>query len=72
MIQDPLAGWAEIPAEVQAVIRSNRAERFCILLNFTNKQQPVILKEAAFDLLAEQKLQGHAEIPAYDVRFLRC
>jgi len=72
LIEDPLAGWAEIPSQVQAVVRSNGAERFCFLLNFTNKQQPVIFKEPAFDLLGEQKLQDHAEIPPYDVRFLRC
>jgi beta-galactosidase len=71
-IEDPLAGWVEIPAEVQAVVRSNGAERFCFLLNFTNKEQPVIFKEPAFDLLGEQKLQGHTEIPSYDVHFLRC
>ena len=69
-IEDPLAGWAEIPAEVQAVVRSNGAERFCFLLNFTNKQQPVVFKEPAFDRLGERKLQGRTEIPPYDLRFL--
>jgi beta-galactosidase len=71
-IEDPLKGWAEIPTEVQAVVRSNGAERFCFLLNFTNKQQPVIFKEAAYDLLEERKLQGQTELPPYDIRFLRC
>jgi beta-galactosidase len=71
-IQDPFAAWAEIPAEVQAVVRSNGAERFCLLLNFTNKLQPVTFKESAFDLLEGQKLQAHAEIPSYGVRFIRC
>jgi len=70
MIEDPLVGWAEIPAEVQAVVRSNGSERFCFLLNFTNKARPVFFKEAAFDLLTERKLQGHTEIPPYDVSFL--
>jgi beta-galactosidase len=72
MIEDPLAGWAEIPTEVQTVVRSNESERFCFLLNFTNKARPVIFKEAAFDLLEERKVQGPAEIPPYDLRFLRC
>jgi beta-galactosidase len=66
-IQDPLASWAEIPAEVQAVVRSNGAEWFCLLLNFTNKPQPVTFKESAVDLLEGQKLQGHTEIPPYGV-----
>ena len=70
-IQDPFATWADIPAEVQTVVRSNRTERFCFLLNFTNKPQPVTFKESAFDLLEGQKLQGHAEIPPYGVRFVR-
>ena len=71
-IEDPLARWAEIPGEVQSVIRSNGAERFCFLLNFTNKAQPVVFKELSFDLLSERKLQGQTELSAYDVRFLRC
>jgi beta-galactosidase len=71
-IRDPFAGWAEIPAEVQAVARSNGTERFCFLLNFTNKPQLVVFKESAFDLLEGQKLKGNAEIPPYGVRFVRC
>jgi beta-galactosidase len=70
-IQDPFAAWAEIPGEVQAVVRSNGAEWFCLLLNFTNKPQPVTFKESAVDLLEGQKLQGHAEIPPYGVRIVR-
>ena len=72
IIEDPLEVWAEVPAEVQTILRSNGTERFCFLLNFTNKQQPVIFKEAAFDLLEEQKLQGYTEMLPYDVLFLRC
>jgi beta-galactosidase len=53
-IQDPLASWADMPAEVQAVVRSNGTERFCLLLNFTNKLQSVTFKESAFDLLEGQ------------------
>ena len=71
-IEDPFAAWADIPAEVQTVVRSDGAERFCFLLNFTTKPQPVTFKESAFDLLEGQKLQGHAEIPPYGVRFVRC
>src|ERR1700730_15284844 len=71
-IQDPFAAWAEIPGEVQAVGRSNGAERFCVLLNFTNQPQPVTFKGPAVDLLEGQKLQGPSEIPPYGVRFVRC
>jgi beta-galactosidase len=70
-IQDPLAAWAEIPPDVHTVIRSNEAERFCFLLNFTSKVQLVTFKQPAFDLLEEQKLKGHAEIPPYGVRLVR-
>jgi beta-galactosidase len=70
-IQDPLAAWAEIPPDVHTVIRSNEAEQFCFLLNFTSKVQLVTFKEPAFDLLEEQKLKGHAEIPPYGVRLVR-
>jgi beta-galactosidase len=70
-IQDPFAAWAEIPGEVQAVVRSNGAEWFCLLLNFTNKPQPVTFKESAVDLLEGQKLQGHAEIPPYGARIVQ-
>jgi beta-galactosidase len=70
-IEDPLATWADIPAEVQTVVRSNGTEKFCFLLNFTNKSQPVTFKESVLDLLAGQKLQGHTEIPPYGVHLIR-
>jgi beta-galactosidase len=70
-IEDPLAPWAEIPAEIQTVVRSTGTETFCFLLNFTNKSQPVTFKESALDLLSGQKLQGQAEIPPYGVHFIR-
>ena len=62
-IQDPFAAWAEIPAEIQTVVRSNGTERFCFLLNFTSKPQPVTFKESAFDLLEEQKLKESRRNP---------
>jgi beta-galactosidase len=71
-VEDPLASWAEIPAEVQAVVRSNGAERFCFLLNFTSQPQVVTFKEPAFDLLGTQKLHGRTELPPYGVLFVRC
>ena len=70
-IRDPLKAWAEIPAEVQATVRSNETERFCFLLNFTNEPKTVTFKESAFDLLEERELHGHAEIPPYGVRLVR-
>ena len=70
-IQDPLTTWAEIPAEVQATVRSNETERFCFLLNFTNEQKTVTFKESAFDLLEERELHGRAEIPPYGVCLAR-
>jgi beta-galactosidase len=71
-IEDPFTVWAQIPAQVQTVVRSNRVERFCSLLNFTSQPQHVIFKVGAFDLVAEQKLQDHIEIPAYGVLFISC
>jgi beta-galactosidase len=70
-LRDPLAGWADIPAEVQTVVRSNGTDRFCFLLNFTAESQPVTFREPAFDLLAEQKLKGRVEIPPYGVSLVR-
>src|ERR1700733_5380012 len=70
-IEDPLASWADIPPEIQTVVRSNGTEKFCFLLNFTNKSQPVTFKEPAFDLLTGQKLQGPAKISPYGVYFIR-
>jgi beta-galactosidase len=71
-IRDPLASWAEIPAEVQAVIRSNGNERFCFLLNFSDQPRAVTFKEPAFDLLETQKLHGRTELPPYGVLCVRC
>ena len=69
-IQDPLSAKAGIPSAIQATLRSNGEDQFCFLLNFTNKNQPVTFREAAFDLLEEQKLNGRIEIPPYGVRFV--
>jgi beta-galactosidase len=69
-IRDPLAAWAEIPSEIQTVIRSNETEQFCFLLNFTSKVQAVTFKEPAFDLVEGQKLGNQTEIPPYGVRFV--
>ena len=57
--------------EVQTMIRSNETEQFSFLLNFTSKVQPVTFKEPPFDLLEEQKLGNHTEIPPYGVRLVR-
>ncbi len=70
-IQDPLHAWAEIPAEVQATVRTSQAERFCFLLNFTNESKAVSFNKPTFDLLEERELRGPAEIPPYGVRFVR-
>ena len=70
-IDDPLASKAEIPAAIQAILRTNDQEEFCFLLNFTKATQPVRFKEPAFDLLEEQKLTGRIEIPPYGVHFVR-
>ena len=70
-IRDPLQTWADIPAEVQATVRSNGAERFCFLLNFTNEARTVTFKQASYDLLEERELNGPTDIPPYGVRFVR-
>jgi beta-galactosidase len=70
-IRDPLKAWAEIPAEVQATVRSNETERFCFLLNFTNEPKTVTFKGSAFDLFEERELRGQAEMPPYGVLLVR-
>jgi beta-galactosidase len=70
-IRDPLKAWAEIPAEIQATVRSNEAERFCFLLNFTNEPRTVSFEGSAFDLLEERELYGREEIPPYGVCLAR-
>jgi len=70
-IQDPLQAWAKIPAEVQVTVRSNDAERFCFLLNFTNEPKTVTFNQPTFDLLEERELHAQAEVPPYGVRLVR-
>jgi beta-galactosidase len=70
-IADPLVAWAEIPPEVQATLRANDAERFCILLNFTNERKVIIFKESSFDLLEEREVEGRTEMPPYGVCLVR-
>jgi len=70
-IKDPLGTWAEIPPEVQATIRTDGSDKFCVLLNFTNQAQPIRFNAPAFELLEEKKLGNEAEIPPYGVFFVR-
>ena len=72
-VRDPLAGWAQIPAEVHAVVRAEAggAQWFCFLLNFTGQPQTVTFTGKVFDLLAEQTLTGAVELPPYGVRLVR-
>jgi beta-galactosidase len=69
-IRDPLTEWAEIPAEIQATVRTNETERFCFLLNFTNEEKTATFKKPVFDLLKEREFDGSAEITPYDVRLI--
>jgi beta-galactosidase len=70
-IQDPLATWADIPAEIQVTVRSHGAEKLYFLLNFTSSTQTANLKDSVFDLLERQKLQGQTKIPPYGVLLVR-
>jgi beta-galactosidase len=70
-IHDPIQAWVEAPAAVDVIMRSNGAEHCCFLLNFTDQPQQVRFKQPALDLLESRKLQGHEEIPAYGVYFVR-
>jgi beta-galactosidase len=70
-VGDPIQAWVEVPAAVDAIVRSNGTEHFCFLLNFTDQPQQVRFKQPALDLLEKRKLQGHEEIPAYGVYFVR-
>jgi beta-galactosidase len=70
-IEDPLKAWAEIPAEVQATVRSNETERFCFLLNFTSERKTIVFREVVFDLLGGQEMQGRTEIAPYGVCLVR-
>ena len=70
-IQDPTQAWADLPAAVEAITRSNGTEQFCFLLNFTDQPQRIHFKQPAFDLIGDRKTQGPEVIPAYGVFFVR-
>ena len=70
-IQDPFRAWADIPAEVQATVRTSEAERFCFLLNFTNESKTITFNKPTLDLLEERELRDQAEVPPYGVRVVR-
>lgn len=74
-VGDPLAGWAQIPAGVHTVVRSevNGIRRFCFLLNFSDRPQTVTFAGEVTDLLLAdgQTLAGATELPPYGVRLVR-
>lgn len=71
-VRDPMRPWAEIPAEIDVIVRSNGAERFCFLLNFTGDPHQIHFKKPSMDLLGERPLEGQVNIPPYEVILARC
>jgi beta-galactosidase len=70
-VQDTLRNWLELPAEIEAIPRSNGTEQFCFLLNFTDTPQQIVVGKPAIELLANRKLQSREEIPPYGVLFVQ-
>jgi beta-galactosidase len=70
-IQDPTQIWAEVPAAVEAISRSNEREQFCFLLNFTGQPQWLNFSQPVLDLIGNRSLLGPEVMPAYGVFFLR-
>jgi beta-galactosidase len=66
-MEDPLAAWADIPADIQITLRSGESESYCLLLNFASEARTVGFKEATLELLEGRKLQGQVDISPYGV-----
>ena len=49
-IQDPIRIWADVPAAVEAISRSDGIEQFCFLLNFADQPQRLNFKQPALIL----------------------
>ncbi len=63
----PFADWLEVPANVEAGIRSADGRSYLFLLNYSEQPAQLVLKKPAVDLLSGVKLDGTLELPGYDV-----
>ncbi len=70
-IQDPLRVWLNIPAGIEAIVRSRGSENFCFLLNFTATPQDLEFNQPGYDLLGDKKMTGCYSLAPYEVLFVR-
>jgi beta-galactosidase len=70
-IEDPLAPWVKVPAEIEAVQRQSAQENFWVFLNYTSCEQKLRFKKAVYDLLKSRKLTGEVAIEPYGIRLIR-
>lgn len=73
-LRSPAAGWLELPAEVELQIRAGAGDNtsgLTFLLNYSEEQAVILLKEPKKDLLSGQTLSGTCTMDGFGVLVLQ-
>lgn len=69
-LASPVAGWLDLPPEVELAIRQGAGGRLVFLLNYSAAAEEVALHSPATDAITGAPLAGSLTLPPYDVRVL--
>ncbi len=61
---------AEVPEEVETVLRAKGGKKYLFLLNYSFKSQKVVLRRALRDLFSESEVSGTLDMKPFEVRVL--
>lgn len=69
-ITDPCQAWADIPKEVEVVVRRSADRTSWLLLNYTSSEQHVSFKKKMREHMQGEELEGTHRIEPYGVRWV--
>ncbi|WDF53039.1 beta-galactosidase [Paenibacillus sp. KACC 21273] len=70
-ISSPVADWLEVPEQVEIGIRQNEQHQYIFLLNYSDQEASIQIKQQRTDVLTDTVIEGTTTIPAYGVMILQ-
>lgn len=70
-ISSPVTDWLEVPEQVEIGIRQNEQHQYIFLLNYSDQEASIQIKQQRTDVLTDTVIEGTTTIPAYGVMILQ-
>ncbi|WP_091226682.1 Beta-galactosidase C-terminal domain [Fontibacillus panacisegetis] len=67
----PSSEWGEIPSTVETVYRTDGANNYLFLLNYSSESFTISLKQPVYDLLSETRESHFMTLQPYGVSLLQ-